>query len=145
MTKTSFGNPRRVATGFDMNRTAMLLAVLEKRAGFYMGNLDVFVNAAGGMRADEPSADLAVAMAVLSNLLDKVIPDDMLLLGEIGLAGEIRSTPQVQQRVGEGYRLGFRRFLLPKSSMKTLNTADYPEAEFLPVGQLSEAVRLLRN
>ena len=145
VTKTSFGNPRRVATGFDMNRTAMLLAVLEKRAGFYMGNLDVFVNAAGGMRADEPSADLAVAMAVLSNLLDKVIPDDMLLLGEIGLAGEIRSTPQVQQRVGEGYRLGFRRFLLPKSSMKTLNTADYPEAEFLPVGQLSEAVRLLRN
>ena len=145
VTKTSFGNPRRVATGFDMNRTAMLLAVLEKRAGFYMGNLDVFVNAAGGMRADEPSADLAVAMAVLSNLLDKVIPDDMLLLGEIGLAGEIRSTPQVQQRVGEGYRLGFRRFLLPKSSMKTMNTADYPEAEFLPVGQLSEAVRLLRN
>lgn len=145
VTKTSFGNPRRVATGFDMNRTAMLLAVLEKRAGFYMGNLDVFVNAAGGMRADEPSADLAVAMAVLSNLLDKVIPDDMLLLGEIGLAGEIRSTPQVQQRVGEGYRLGFRRFLVPKSSMKTMNTADYPEAEFLPVGQLSEAVRLLRN
>ena len=145
VTKTSFGNPRRVATGFDMNRTAMLLAVLEKRAGFYMGNLDVFVNAAGGMRADEPSADLAVAMAVLSNLLDKVIPDDMLLLGEIGLAGEIRSTPQVQQRVGEGYRLGFRRFLLPKSSMKTMNAADYPEAEFLPVGQLSEAVRLLRN
>ena len=81
VTKTSFGNPRRVATGFDMNRTAMLLAVLEKRAGFYMGNLDVFVNAAGGIRADEPSADLAVAMAVLSNLLDKVIPDDMLLLG----------------------------------------------------------------
>ena len=145
VTKTSFGNPRRVATGFDMNRTAMLLAVLEKRAGFYMGNLDVFVNAAGGMRADEPSADLAVAMAVLSNLLDKVIPDDMLLLGEIGLAGEIRSTPQVQQRVGEGYRLGFRRFLVPKSSMKTMNAADYPEAEFLPVGQLSEAVRLLRN
>ena len=118
VTKTSFGNPRR---------------------------LDVFVNAAGGMRADEPSADLAVAMAVLSNLLDKVIPDDMLLLGEIGLAGEIRSTPQVQQRVGEGYRLGFRRFLVPKSSMKTMNAADYPEAEFLPVGQLSEAGRLLRN
>lgn len=145
VTKTSFGNPRRVATGFDMNRTAMLLAVLEKRAGFYMGNLDVFVNAAGGMRADEPSADLAVGMAILSNLLDKVIPEDMLLLGEIGLAGEIRSTPQIQQRVGEGYRLGFRRFLLPRSSMKAMDPADYPEAEFIPVGQLGEAVRLLRN
>ena len=145
VTKTSFGNPRRVATGFDMNRTAMLLAVLEKRAGFYMGNLDVFVNAAGGMRADEPSADLAVGMAILSNLLDKVIQEDMLLLGEIGLAGEIRSTPQIQQRVGEGYRLGFRRFLLPRSSMKAMDPADYPEAEFIPVGQLGEAVRLLRN
>ena len=145
LASSSYPTPRRTSNGFDYNRAAMLLAVLEKRAGFYMGNLDVFVNAAGGMRADEPSADLAVAMAVLSNLLDKVIPDDMLLLGEIGLAGEIRSTPQVQQRVGEGYRLGFRRFLVPKSSMKTMNTADYPEAEFLPVGQLSEAVRLLRN
>ena len=145
LASSSYPTPRRTSNGFDYNRAAMLLAVLEKRAGFYMGNLDVFVNAAGGMRADEPSADLAVGMAILSNLLDKVIPDDMLLLGEIGLAGEIRSTPQVQQRVGEGYRLGFRRFLLPKSSMKTLNTADYPEAEFLPVGQLSEAVRLLRN
>ena len=123
----------------------LLLAVLEKRAGFFMGNLDVFVNAAGGMRADEPSADLAVGMAILSNLLDKVIPEDMLLLGEIGLAGEIRSTPQIQQRVGEGYRLGFRRFLLPRSSMKAMDPADYPEAEFIPVGQLGEAVRLLRN
>ena len=85
VTKTSFGNPRRVATGFDMNRTAMLLAVLEKRAGFYMGNLDVFVNAAGGMRADEPSADLAVAMAVLSNLLDKVIPAAGAAAGRGGL------------------------------------------------------------
>lgn len=145
LASSSYPTPRRTSNGFDYNRAAMLLAVLEKRAGFYMGNLDVFVNAAGGMRADEPSADLAVAMAVLSNLLDKVIPDDMLLLGEIGLAGEIRSTPQVQQRVGEGYRLGFRRFLVPKSSMKTMNAADYPEAEFIPVGQLGEAVRLLRN
>ena len=145
--KNRFGSTNEIGV-FEMGQNGLrevLLAVLEKRAGFYMGNLDVFVNAAGGMRADEPSADLAVAMAVLSNLLDKVIPDDMLLLGEIGLAGEIRSTPQVQQRVGEGYRLGFRRFLVPKSSMKTMNTADYPEAEFLPVGQLSEAVRLLRN
>lgn len=144
-TKSSLGTARRAASGFDYNRMNLLLAVLEKRAGFYMGNLDVFVNAAGGMRADEPSADLAVGMAILSNLLDKVIPEDMLLLGEIGLAGEIRSTPQIQQRVGEGYRLGFRRFLLPRSSMKAMDPADYPEAEFIPVGQLGEAVRLLRN
>ena len=145
LASSSYPTPRRTSNGFDYNRAAMLLAVLEKRAGFYMGNLDVFVNAAGGMRADEPSADLAVGMAILSNLLDKVIPEDMLLLGEIGLAGEIRSTPQIQQRVGEGYRLGFRRFLLPRSSMKAMDPADYPEAELIPVGQLGEAVRLLRN
>lgn len=145
VTKTSFGNPRRVATGFDANRMAMLLAVLEKRAGFYMGNLDVFINAAGGMRADEPSADLAVAMAILSNLTDKVIPEDMLLLGEIGLAGEIRSTPQIQQRISEGYRLGFRRFVLPKSSMSIIEKAGFPQAEFLPAAQLTEAVRILRG
>lgn len=114
-----------------MNRTAELLAVLEKRAGFYMGNLDVFVNAAGGMRADEPSADLAVAMAVLSNLLDKVIPDDMLLLGEIGLAGEIRSTPQVQQRVGEGLPIGLPAF----SFAEKLNEND--ERSRLPRGGVS--------
>ena len=145
VTKTSFGNPRRVATGFDANRMAMLLAVLEKRAGFYMGNLDVFINAAGGMRADEPSADLAVAMAILSNLTDKVIPEDMLLLGEIGLAGEIRPTPQIQQRISEGYRLGFRRFVLPKSSMSIIEKAGFPQAEFLPAAQLTEAVRILRG
>ena len=145
VTKPTFGNPRRVATGFDANRMAMLLAVLEKRAGFYMGNLDVFINAAGGMRADEPSADLAVAMAILSNLTDKVIPEDMLLLGEIGLAGEIRPTPQIQQRISEGSRLGFRRFVLPKSSMSIIEKAGFPQAEFLPAAQLTEAVRILRG
>lgn len=145
VTKTSFGNPRRVSTGFDMNRMAMLLAVLEKRAGFFMGNLDVFVNAAGGMRADEPAVDLAVALAILSNLLDKVIPADMLVLGEIGLAGEIRSAPQVQQRLSEGYRLGFRKFLLPKAVLRQAHPEDFPEAEFLAVSQFSEAVRILRG
>lgn len=143
--KTSFGNPRRVPTGFDINRTAMLLAVLEKRAGFFMGNLDVFVNVAGGMRADEPSADLAVAMAVVSNLLDKVVDPAMMMLGEIGLAGEIRAAAQLPQRVLEGYRLGFRRFLLPKASLKTLSPELYPEAELIGVSRIDEAVRVLRG
>lgn len=143
--KSNFGNPRRVTTGFDMNRMAMLLAVLEKRAGFYMGNLDVFVNVAGGMRAEEPTVDLAVAMAILGNLLDKVIDPNMMLLGEIGLAGEIRTTPQVQQRLSEGYRLGFRRFILPKSALRQIEAKDYPEAQFLPVTQIGEAIRILRG
>ena len=124
--KTSFGNPRRVATGFDMNRTAMLLAVLEKRAGFYMGNLDVFVNAAGGMRADEPSADLAVGMAILSNLLDKVIPEDMLLLGEIGLAGELRAVSHAEARVYEAARMGFERCVLPFHCLKQISQSSIP-------------------
>lgn len=143
--KTSFGNPRRVPTGFDMNRMAMLLAVLEKRAGFFMGNLDVFINVAGGMRADEPSADLAVCMSILSNLLDKVVDPTMLMLGEIGLAGEIRTTAQIQQRLTEGYRLGFRRFLIPKASLRQITAGSFPEAEFLGVSQITEAIRILRG
>ena len=143
--KTSFGNPRRVPTGFDMNRTAMLLAVLEKRAGFFMGNLDVFVNVAGGMRADDPSADLAVAMAIVSNLLDKPVDPSMLMLGEIGLAGEIRAAAQLPQRVTEGYRLGFRRFLLPKASLRLLDRSLYPEAELIGVSRIGEAIKVLRE
>ena len=107
--KTSFGNPRRVPTGFDYNRTALLIAVLEKRGGYFMGNLDVFINVAGGMRIDDTGADLAVALCMVSNLLDKPVHSKLLALGEIGLAGEVRSVGLVQQRVSEAYRLGYAR------------------------------------
>ncbi len=142
--KTSFGNPRRVPTGFDFNRTALLIAVLEKRGGYFMGNLDVFINAAGGMRIDDPGADLAVALCMVSNLLDKPVDSKLLALGEIGLAGEVRPVGLAQQRVGEAYRLGFTTFILPKSSLRTIDQSQYPGAAFHGVSSIGEAFTGLR-
>jgi DNA repair protein RadA/Sms len=143
--KTSFGNPRRVSTGFDYNRTALLIAVLEKRGGYFMGNLDVFINVAGGMRIDDPGADLAIALSLVSNLLDKPVDSNLMALGEVGLAGEVRSASLVPQRIGEAYRLGFTTFLLPKSSLRAIDTNQYPGASFRGVSNISEALAVLRT
>ena len=142
--KTSFGNPRRVPTGFDYNRTALLIAVLEKRGGYFMGNLDVFLNVAGGMRIDDPGADLAVALCMVSNLLDKPIDSKLLALGEVGLAGEGRSVGLVHQRGGEAYPLGFTTFVLPKSNLRAIDPQQYPGAVFHGVSNISEAFTGLR-
>ena len=88
---TNFGNPRRMATGFDYNRLNMLIAVLEMKCGYFLGNMDAYVNVVGGLKLDEPAADLSVAVALVSSLKDTVIPDDVIAFGEIGLAGEVRS------------------------------------------------------
>ncbi|MEA5012102.1 MAG: DNA repair protein RadA [Angelakisella sp.] len=145
VSKSSLGTPRRVSTGFDYNRAGLLIAVLEKRGGFFMGNLDVFINVAGGMRIDEPAADLAVSLALVSNLIDKPIPSKLIALGEVGLAGEVRSCSQITQRVGEGYRLGFDTFILPKSNMKLLDLSQYPQAVFYGVSNISEAFGIIRK
>jgi len=143
VSKTGFGTPRRMTTGFDFNRAAMLIAVLEKRGGYFFGNLDAYINIIGGLRLDEPAADLPVILALVSNVLDKPIPADLVAFGEVGLAGEIRSIQNVRQRVAECSRLGFTRIILPKSSMSHLQE---PEAgvELLPVSNLSEAIALIR-
>lgn len=117
---TGFGTPRRMATGFDYNRMSMLMAVLEKRAGYFFGNMDAYVNVVGGFRLDEPAADLSVALALVSSLKDCVVREDVLAFGEIGLAGEIRAVGNMQQRVSEAARLGFRRCVVPKHSLKHL-------------------------
>lgn len=143
--KSSFGNPRRVSTGFDYNRTGLLLAVLEKRGGYFMGNLDVFINIAGGMRIDEPAADLSVCLAVVSNLIDRPIHSKLIALGEVGLAGEVRSCSQILQRVGEGYRLGFDTFILPRSNMKLIDQGQFPGAVFYGVSNISEAFGVIRQ
>ena len=143
--KSSFGNPRRVSTGFDYNRTGLLLAVLEKRGGYFMGNLDVFINVAGGMRIDEPAADLAVCLAVVSNLMDRPIHSKLLALGEVGLAGEVRSCNQILQRIGEGYRLGFDTFILPKSNLKLIVPEQFPGAKFHGVSNITQAFQVIRQ
>ncbi|WP_283607510.1 DNA repair protein RadA [Faecalispora anaeroviscerum] len=121
-TTTGFGNPRRTATGFDYNRMSLLLAVLEKKAGYYFSNLDAYVNIVGGLRLDEPAADLAVAMALISSLKDAQIGDSVLVFGEIGLTGELRSVSHVNARIAEAARLGFEACILPHACLKQVNT-----------------------
>lgn len=140
--KTAFAAPRRMATGFDYNRMAILIAVLEKRAGYFFGNLDAWINVVGGLRLDEPAADLPVAMALASNLLDKCVPDDVAMFGEIGLAGELRSVGHARQRIAECARLGFETVLLPHSCVRDM---DPPSGvRLLPVKNIAGALEILR-
>ncbi len=121
---TSFSNPRRATVGMDPNRVSLLLAVLEKKMGLHLLGQDVFVNVAGGVRVDEPAADLAVIAAVGSSFLDQPIDASLLLVGEVGLAGEVRGVHQVSQRIQEGMQLGFRRFVVPASNRPQLTLPD---------------------
>jgi DNA repair protein RadA/Sms len=138
---TGFGNPRRMATGFDNNRFALLLAVLEKRAGYFFSNLDAYLNIVGGLRLDEPAADLPVAIALVSGLKDTPVPEGVVAFGEIGLAGEIRSVSGAEQRVAEAARLGFTRVLIPASNAKSI-TGNY-DIEIVPVATVREAYEKL--
>lgn len=121
---SGFGSPRRMSSGYDYNRVAMILAVLEKRAGFYFANLDAYVNVVGGLRLDEPSVDLAVAMSLVSSLKDVQIREDTIVFGEIGLAGELRAVSHCEARISEASRLGFTRCVLPYYSLKNVS-GDY--------------------
>lgn len=121
-TTSGFGTPRRMATGFDYNRMALILAVLEKRAGYYFSNLDTYVNVVGGLRLDEPSVDLAVAVALISSLKDAVIREDTVVFGEIGLTGELRSINRADLRISEAARLGFTRCIVPYHNLKSLSS-----------------------
>ncbi|MEJ2215222.1 MAG: DNA repair protein RadA [Gemmatimonadota bacterium] len=111
--RTSYGAPQRVSTGFDRQRLALLLAVLEKRVGLGFGEQDVFLNVAGGVRVTETAADLAVVAALASSMFDSPVPGDAVLLGEVGLGGELRAIGQVDRRLAEAARMGFRRAYLP--------------------------------
>ncbi len=136
-TATGFGNPRRMSTGFDYNRMNLIIAVLEKRAGYYFSNTDAYVNVVGGLRLDETAVDLAVAMALVSSLKDIPIADDAIAFGEIGLAGEIRSVTHAQQRVNEAVRLGFKRIIVPKHNMKDITPP--ADAQVIPVSNVRQA------
>ncbi len=138
-----YGNPRRTATGFDLNRLNLLLAVLEKRCGMYFNNLDAYLNVVGGIKLYETAADLSVALSLVSSLKEKPIPDDLVIFGEVGLSGEIRSVPRAALRVLEAKRLGFKRCILPRSCYKQLMSANLPTGlELIYVGTLSEAIDL---
>ena len=143
VTTTGFGNPRRMSTGFDYNRLNLLLAVLEKRIGLYFSNLDTYLNIVGGLHLDEPAADLAVCLSLVSGLRDVAIAENLIAFGEVGLSGELRSVPRVQDRIREASRLGFTQCILPKSCLRQLNGRT-EGMELIGVRGLSEAVALIR-
>lgn len=142
VTTTGFGNPRRMANGFDYNRLNMLLAILEKRQGLYFSNLDTYLNVVGGMRLTEPAADLAVCMALVSGLRDTPINEKTIAFGEVGLSGEIRSVSRVEARVAEAARLGFTECILPKSSLKGISKSF--GINLIGVKNIKEAIDLIK-
>ena len=143
VTPSGFGNARRTATGFDYNRLNLLVAVLEKRLKLNFSNFDTYVNIIGGMRLDEPAADLAVAMALVSGYRDIPLDENLIAFGEIGLSGEIRSVSRVQSRINEAARLGFTKCILPISSVKQVSSC--PESlELIGVRSLKEAISIIR-
>ena len=115
--KSVYATGKRTSDGFDYNRMCLLIAVLEKRMGLKFYENDVYLNVAGGIRLDEPSADLSIAMALISGITDKVIPDEVIAFGEIGLSGEVRAVSHIEYRVKEAVRLGFTKIVLPKKNL----------------------------
>lgn len=136
---TSYGTPRRTTNGFDHNRAAMLMAVLEKRSGIKMSTCDAYLNIIGGLMLDEPAADLAAVIAVASSYLDKPVPPEMVAIGEVGLTGELRSVNQLEQRVSEAQRLGFKKCLIPVRRAEQLS--DRYSLELIPVQSVGDALR----
>jgi DNA repair protein RadA/Sms len=134
---SSANNPRRTSNGFDYNRAAMLLAVLEKRGGLKLSACDAYLNIIGGLQLDEPAADLAAIVALASSYLDKPVPGDLTAIGEVGLTGELRSVSQLSQRISEVRRLGFSRCVLPVHR----GLVPPPGLELLPVRNIGEAIR----
>jgi len=120
--KTQFGVPRRTAAGVDYNRMVLLLAILEKRAGLFLSGSDAYVNVVGGMRLDEPAADLPMVLAITSSFRDKPLPEGVMSFGEVGLTGELRAVSCASQRIWEAYRLGFHTCILPDQDV-----GDVPE------------------
>lgn len=140
VTTSGFGNPRRMVTGFDYNRMNLILAVLEKRAGFFFSNADTYINVVGGLRLDEPAMDLAVAMSLVSSLKDVAIIENALAFGEIGLAGEIRGVSQAQARISESIRLGFTKIILPDQNLKNIKHNEFSKKiELIGVRNIREA------
>ena len=138
---TVFPAPRRSSSGIDYNRMALLLAVLEKRLGLRFSSSDAYLNVVGGLRVDEPAADLAVCIALISSIKDKPVGPNLVAIGEVGLAGEVRAVSYIDQRVRECVRLGFTRILLPKRSFQALRTPPRG-AELIPVGSIFETLKL---
>ncbi len=142
-TKANFGVTRRKAQGIDYNRLSLLVAVLEKRLSLKLFDKDIFVNVVGGMKIDDPAVDLAVCLAIASSNYDKLIPFDTVVLGEVGLASELRSITNIILRINEARKLGFKRCILPRSNYEASKSQDFSGMELIPAGDLKDAFKNL--
>ncbi len=145
VSRASFGVVRQKAQGFDGNRLALLVAVLEKRLGLNLYDKDVFLNVVGGVKIMDPAADLAVCLSITSALLDKPISYDTAVLGEVGLSSEVRSVSQIQTRINEAEKLGFKRCIIPKNNLKSKLEVKGKNIEIIPVESVKEAKELLEK
>lgn len=140
VSRSAFGMVRQKAQGFDHNRLGLLAAVLEKRLGMNLGDKDIFLNVVGGVKVEDPAADLGVSLAVASSLLDKVVPHDTAVLGEVGLSGEVRSVAQMSIRVNEAQKLGFTRCIVPKNNLKNKGDFNPGNIKLVAVATVREAL-----
>lgn len=142
VSSAAYGTPQRSATGFDLRRLNMILAVLEKRVGFRLAVKDVFLNIAGGIKVNDPAIDLAVVMAVLSSNVDIAIPRNICFAGEVGLSGEIRSISKIEQRIVEAEKLGFKSIYIPKNNLKGVDVSKY-SIHVYQAGKVAEVFKSL--
>lgn len=137
----TYGTPQRASTGFDSKRLNMLLAVLEKRAGFRLATQDIFLNIAGGMKVEDPALDLAVCTAIYSSLQDIIIPSTYCFAAEVGLGGEVRAVNRIEQRLTEASRLGFKKFFMAAQNYKAINNKRFP-LQIQPISMINELMGL---
>ncbi len=142
VTQAVYGTPQRTVSGIDLRRLQLLLAVLEKRGGFHFGTRDVFVNIAGGLKIEDPSIELAVVCALLSSYEDKALPNNICLVGEIGLSGEIRAVNRIDQRIAEADKLGMDVIFIPKANAKGLDKKNF-KIEIKTVNKVEDVYRML--
>lgn len=143
VSQSSYGNARRMVTGFDYNRMCLILAVLEKRAGYNFAGMDTYVNIIGGLKLNEPAADLPLALSLVSNFKDKPIDNTTVVFGEIGLAGEIRAVGNSELRIAEAARMGFKRCIMPRHNLKGLSPSIAEKIEIIGVRNIREAIECL--
>ncbi len=145
VSQSQYGTPRRAVIGWDQNRLAMVMAVLESRCGLQIGSMDVYLNIAGGLKIQEPAADLSVAAAVVSSILDRPVPKDTVLFGEIGLSGEIRSVQHFETRLKEAEKLGFKQAVVPQPIKRQAEKTTLGEMEIYPIAHVQEMLDFMEE
>ena len=142
--QTTFPAPRRAANGIDYNRMCLILAVLEKRLGLKFFQSDVYMNVIGGLRLDEPASDVAIALSMISSLTDRIIPDEIIAIGELGLSGECRAVSNIEMRINEAARLGFTKAVIPYRNVEK-RKIEVDGIELIPIKSIYEALSVLKN